>query len=135
MNDTNSHLDDQICGVGLSVRFNSHLISVWHRYADKQASIDGILATVLEDIPRELTRRPDSYFYKKHADHAGFKGAPELGAVLAAQKRRIGGRTGSVDKGGEDGMGEVKEHDKDDKSDEGAEAPEMTVTAASPELR
>ncbi|KAH8812054.1 translation initiation factor eIF 4e-like domain-containing protein [Xylogone sp. PMI_703] len=65
---------DQICGVGLSVRFNSHLISVWHRDASKQKSIDAILATVLEELPEELRPKPDNYFYKKHSDHAGFKG-------------------------------------------------------------
>lgn len=64
---------DQLCGVGLSVRFNSHLISVWHRDASKQKSIDAILATVLEELPDELKPRPDNCFYKKHSDHAGFK--------------------------------------------------------------
>jgi hypothetical protein len=55
------------------VRFNSHLISVWHRDASKQKSIDALLATVLEELPDELKPRPDNYFYKKHSDHAGFK--------------------------------------------------------------
>jgi len=64
---------DQLCGVGLSVRFNSHLISVWHRDASNQKSIDAILATVLEELPAELKPKPDNYFYKKHSDHAGFK--------------------------------------------------------------
>jgi hypothetical protein len=64
---------DQLCGVGLSVRFNSHLISVWHRDASKQKSIDAILATVLEELPAELKPKSDNYFYKKHSDHAGFK--------------------------------------------------------------
>ena len=67
---------DQLCGVGLSVRFNSHLISIWHRDASKQKSIDAILETVLEELPEELKPKPDNYFYKKHSDHAGFK-APE----------------------------------------------------------
>ncbi|OAA60438.1 translation initiation factor [Niveomyces insectorum RCEF 264] len=79
---------DQICGVGLSVRFNSHLISVWHRDAAKQASIDNLLACVLDELPAELRPKPDNYFYKKHADHAGFKAPPELQAVLDSQKRR-----------------------------------------------
>lgn len=71
-------LGDQLCGVGLSVRFNSHLITIWHRDASKQASIDGMLACVLADIPAELRPRPDNYFYKKHSEHAGFKVPPEL---------------------------------------------------------
>jgi hypothetical protein len=65
---------DQLCGVGLSVRFNAHLISIWHRDASKQKSIDALLQTVLEELPDEL--KPDkaeSYFYKKHSDHASFK--------------------------------------------------------------
>jgi len=64
---------DQLCGVGLSVRFNSHLISVWHRDASKQKSIDALLATVLEELPEDLKPKPDNYFYKKHSDHVGFK--------------------------------------------------------------
>ncbi|TVY49167.1 Eukaryotic translation initiation factor 4E type 3 [Lachnellula occidentalis] len=69
-------LGDQLCGVGLSVRFNSHLISIWHRDASKQKSIDDLLATVLEELPAELKPKPDNYFYKKHSDHAGFKAPP-----------------------------------------------------------
>ncbi|KAK5658515.1 hypothetical protein OQA88_1907 [Cercophora sp. LCS_1] len=79
---------DQICGVGLSVRFNSHLISIWHRDSSKQKSIDNLLACVLEELPAELRPKPDNYFYKKHADHAGFKAPPELQAVLDSQKAR-----------------------------------------------
>ena len=74
---------DQLCGVGLSVRFNSHLISVWHRDASKQKSIDAILSTVLEELPAELKPKPDNYFYKKHSDHAGFK-APATSTTTTA---------------------------------------------------
>lgn len=74
---------DQLCGVGLSVRFNSHLISIWHRDASKQKSIDGILAVVIEELPEELKPKPDNYFYKKHSDHAGFK-APATSTVTPA---------------------------------------------------
>ncbi|KAK1831556.1 eukaryotic translation initiation factor 4E type 3 [Podospora conica] len=79
---------DQICGVGLSVRFNSHLISIWHRDSSMKKSIDGLLACVLEELPAELRPKPDNYFYKKHSDHAGFKVPPELQAVLDSQKAR-----------------------------------------------
>ncbi|GAB1314151.1 Eukaryotic translation initiation factor 4E-4 [Madurella fahalii] len=79
---------DQICGVGLSVRFNSHLISIWHRDASKQKSIDAMLECVLEELPAELRPKPDNYFYKKHSDHAGFKVPPELQAVIDSQKAR-----------------------------------------------
>ena len=76
-------LGDQLCGVGLSVRFNSHLISIWHREASRQKSIDNILALVLEELPDELKPKPDNYFYKKHSDHAGFK-APAVPVPVAA---------------------------------------------------
>lgn len=81
-------IGDQICGVGLSVRFNSHLISIWHRDSSQQKSVDGILACVLEKLPPEMRPKQDNYFYKKHADHAGFKAPPELQAVLDSQKAR-----------------------------------------------
>ncbi|KXJ93134.1 putative translation initiation factor [Microdochium bolleyi] len=78
---------DQLCGVGLSVRFNSHLITIWHRDGSKQKSIDGMLKAVLEEIPPELAPKADNYFYKKHAEHAGFNPPPELRAVLDSQQR------------------------------------------------
>lgn len=68
---------DQLCGVGLSVRFNSHLITIWHRDSSKQASIDGMLACVMEELPAELRPKSDNYFYKRHRDHAGFKAPPD----------------------------------------------------------
>ncbi|KAG9255322.1 translation initiation factor eIF 4e-like domain-containing protein [Emericellopsis atlantica] len=79
--------DDQLCGVGLSVRFNSHLISIWHRDSSKQNSIDGIFACVMEQLPEELRPKEDGCFYKKHADHPGFNPPPELRAVLDSQRR------------------------------------------------
>jgi hypothetical protein len=78
---------DQLCGVGLSVRFNSHLISVWHRDASQQKSIDALLATVLEELPTELKPKPDNYFYKKHSDHAGFK-APAVAAPPVVEVKK-----------------------------------------------
>ncbi|KAK1776500.1 translation initiation factor eIF 4e-like domain-containing protein [Copromyces sp. CBS 386.78] len=80
---------DQLCGVGLSVRFTSHLISIWHRDASKQKSVDAILQLVLTSLPEDFpTLKPDSYFYKKHSDHAGFNPSPEMQAVLDSQKAR-----------------------------------------------
>ncbi|TGO32996.1 hypothetical protein BHYA_0274g00100 [Botrytis hyacinthi] len=76
---------DQLCGVGLSVRFNSHLISIWHRDASKQKSIDALLATVMEELPQELKPKPDNFFYKKHSDHAGFKAPPAESTSESAQ--------------------------------------------------
>ena len=85
---TESLTGDQICGVGLSVRFNSHLISIWHRESSKQKSIDAMLECVLEELPAELTPKADNYFYKKHSEHQGFKLPPELQAVADSQKAR-----------------------------------------------
>ena len=65
---------DDICGVGLSIRFNSHLISVWNRDGSNQKSIDAILATVLDQLPDEMKPTPQNYYYKKHSEHAGFGG-------------------------------------------------------------
>jgi hypothetical protein len=79
--------DDQICGVGLSVRFNSHLVSIWHRYAHKQKSVDNLLAAVLAGMPPDVELKPENYFYKRHADHAEFKVPPELQVVLDSQRR------------------------------------------------
>lgn len=70
------------------MRFNSHLISIWHRDGSKQKSIDGLLEIVLSSLPEELKPKgPDNYFYKKHSEHTGFKAPPELQAVLDSQKR------------------------------------------------
>ncbi len=70
------------------MRFNSHLISIWHRESSKQKSVDAMLECVLEELPPELRPKADNYFYKKHADHAGFKAPTELEAVLDSQKKR-----------------------------------------------
>lgn len=80
---------DQLCGVGLSVRFNSHLITIWHRDSSKQKSIDGIIECVLTDMPAELRPKADNYFYKRHCDHPGFNPPPELKVVLDSHNARI----------------------------------------------
>ncbi|KKY31550.1 putative translation initiation factor [Diaporthe ampelina] len=80
---------DQLCGVGLSVRFNSHLITIWHRDSSKQKSIDGIIDCVLTDMPAELRPKADNYFYKRHCDHPGFNPPPELKLVLDSHNARI----------------------------------------------
>ncbi|KUI57260.1 Eukaryotic translation initiation factor 4E type 2 [Cytospora mali] len=80
---------DQICGVGLSVRFNSHLITIWHRDSSKQKSIDGLLQCVLNELPAELAPKPDNYFYKRHCDHPGFNPPPELKVVLDSHNARV----------------------------------------------
>ncbi|MCJ1309732.1 hypothetical protein MMC25_003393 [Agyrium rufum] len=63
---------DDLCGVSLSVRFNSNLITVWNRDGSNQKSIDGILNTVLDKLSPDLRPKEGSYYYKRHSDHAGF---------------------------------------------------------------
>ena len=64
---------DDICGVSVSARFNSHLILIWNRDGSNQKSIDSILKRVLENIPENLRPQPQNYYYKKHSEHKGFK--------------------------------------------------------------
>ncbi|KAF3928937.1 hypothetical protein AA313_de0206589 [Arthrobotrys entomopaga] len=64
---------DDICGVSISVRFNSHLILVWNRDGSNQKSIDAILARILESLPENLKPLPQNYYYKKHSEHKGYK--------------------------------------------------------------
>ncbi|EME86032.1 uncharacterized protein MYCFIDRAFT_111620, partial [Pseudocercospora fijiensis CIRAD86] len=63
---------DDICGVSLSVRFNSMLIQIWNRDAEHQAGVDQVLQTVLEGLSPGLKPRDGSYYYKRHNEHAGF---------------------------------------------------------------
>lgn len=64
---------DDICGVSLSVRFNSNLVQVWNRDAGHEEGVMRVLETVLEGLPEELRPREErSYYYKKHAEHSGF---------------------------------------------------------------
>ncbi|RBR11527.1 uncharacterized protein FIESC28_08989 [Fusarium coffeatum] len=79
--------EDQLCGVGLSVRFNSHLVTVWHRDASKKNSVENIVKCIMEELPPEMHPKPDAYYYKRHSDHAGFNPSPELKAVLDSRRR------------------------------------------------
>ncbi|KAK3064212.1 hypothetical protein LTS18_009174, partial [Coniosporium uncinatum] len=69
---------DDICGVSLSIRFTSTLITIWNRDAEHSTGVQKILETVLGSLPAELQPKESSYYYKKHSEHAGFK-APESG--------------------------------------------------------
>ena len=65
---------DDLCGISLSVRYNSNLISIWHRRADLPLSKAQLLQTVENTISEDL--KPlvvqKNYYYKAHAEHAGF---------------------------------------------------------------
>ncbi|KAI9796084.1 MAG: hypothetical protein M1833_006506 [Piccolia ochrophora] len=71
LQDVVEHGDD-ICGVSLSVRFNSHLISIWNRDGSNQKSVDAICAKVIAELAEGLKPSPSSYYYKKHSEHNGF---------------------------------------------------------------
>ncbi|CAF9907902.1 hypothetical protein IMSHALPRED_006527 [Imshaugia aleurites] len=63
---------DDLCGLSLSVRFNSNLITIWNRDGANEKTKEGILAVVLEKVSSELQPQPRNYYYKKHSEHAGF---------------------------------------------------------------
>lgn len=81
---------DHILGISTSVRFNSHLVSVWNKYGSNERSIRILERTIFERLSPEL-RPPvttnhsgdkqaastSSYFYKRHADHEGYREAME----------------------------------------------------------
>ncbi|KAH0547547.1 hypothetical protein FGG08_000272 [Glutinoglossum americanum] len=66
---------DDICGVTISARFNSHLIMIWNRDGSNQASTNKVLERVLEMLTPRLKPLPQNYYYKKHSDHQGFGNA------------------------------------------------------------
>lgn len=67
---------DDICGVSLSVRFNSMLIQIWNRDGEHTEGVARILSTVLENLSEELKPKSEgSFYYKKHNEHSGFKGS------------------------------------------------------------
>jgi hypothetical protein len=47
---------------------------IWNRDAEHQEGIQRILETIQEGISPEMKPRDGSYYYKKHSEHAGFKG-------------------------------------------------------------
>ncbi|KAL0263574.1 hypothetical protein SLS55_002555 [Diplodia seriata] len=68
----NAFIDD-ICGISYSVRFNSHLISIWNRDAGNQEGIDRLRDTILGGISDDLQIRENQVYYKRHSEHAGFR--------------------------------------------------------------
>ncbi|KAI9837252.1 MAG: hypothetical protein M1819_000326 [Sarea resinae] len=64
---------DDICGVSLSIRFTSNLITVWNRDGSNLSSINGIRDAVLANLPSEhMPKDEKAYYYKRHDEHAGF---------------------------------------------------------------
>ncbi|KAL4956714.1 translation initiation factor eIF 4e-like domain-containing protein [Aspergillus filifer] len=71
---------DHVLGVSTSVRFNTHLISVWNKLGDNERSVELLKETILNRLSPEL--RPvdsgsNSFFYKRHDANEGFKEAVE----------------------------------------------------------
>ncbi|KAJ9637794.1 hypothetical protein H2199_007288 [Coniosporium tulheliwenetii] len=79
---------DDICGISLSVRFTSMLVTIWNRDADHKAGIENILQTVLDRLPPDLVPKDSAYYYKRHSEHAGFKapGAETVGGAAEGVK-------------------------------------------------
>jgi len=64
---------DDLCGLSLSIRFNSNLIAIWNRDGAATATIEGIRNVIMEKISPELKPKDGSYYYKKHNEHIGFE--------------------------------------------------------------
>ena len=67
--------EDDLCGLSLSIRFNSNLITIWNRDGSARGTVDGILSTILAKISPEIRPKEGSYYYKKHSEHASFNDA------------------------------------------------------------
>ncbi|KAI9683858.1 MAG: hypothetical protein M1829_004192 [Trizodia sp. TS-e1964] len=63
---------DDICGVSLSIRFTSNLITIWNRDGANRKSVDAVRDVVLAGLSERLRPRPESFWYKLHSEHAGF---------------------------------------------------------------
>nr|POE85083.1 eukaryotic translation initiation factor ncbp [Quercus suber] len=72
---------DDICGVSLSVRFNSVLVQVWNRDAEHEEGVQRLREVVLAGLREDLRPKEGSFYYKRHCEHAGF----------AAEGKSIGG--------------------------------------------
>lgn len=62
---------DHVLGVTSSVRFNSHIISVWNKQGHNERSIRALKMTILDRLSPELRptgSQADSYSYHRHED-------------------------------------------------------------------
>ena len=84
---------DDLCGVTLSVRFNSDLISIWTRDGTNQKTKDGILGVMMEKLSPHLIPKDQShYYYKKHSEHNGFDEVVAKAKSAAAVKEDDSGK-------------------------------------------
>ncbi|KAL4934683.1 eukaryotic translation initiation factor 4E [Aspergillus undulatus] len=71
---------DHVLGVSTSVRFNTHLISVWNKLGGNERSVKLLEETILNRLSpglRPVDPGPNSYFYKRHDANEGFREAVE----------------------------------------------------------
>ena len=71
--------DDYLCGISISNRDKSSLISIWNRHGDNKVTKKAIFDVVNEwitDELRELLHAKTGYYqncyYKKHSEHKGY---------------------------------------------------------------
>ena len=73
---------DHVLGISMTVRFNSHLISIWNKLGSNDRSIKALERTAINRLSPEL-RLPAagpssssySYFYRRHDENPGYKEA------------------------------------------------------------
>jgi hypothetical protein len=77
-----------VIGISTSVRFNSHLISIWNKSGSNTKAIKALEDTVIERLSPHL--RPTSshsYFYKRHDEHEGYTDAVEARMKTKAEAK------------------------------------------------
>ena len=66
------------------MRFNSALLSIWNRDGSNKGSIEAIRETIFSRLGSDvLPTSSNSYFYKKHSEHEGYKEAVEAARARA----------------------------------------------------
>jgi len=99
---------DEICGVSLSVRFNSVLVRVWNRDADHEVGIAAVSETMNAGLGEQLMPKEGSAYYKRHNEHAGFSGDRGRVATTETPNERTGSpipvSNPTPGRGGEQGM-------------------------------
>ncbi|KAL4809429.1 translation initiation factor eIF 4e-like domain-containing protein [Aspergillus unguis] len=69
---------DHVLGVSTSVRFNTHLVSIWNKLGSNERSVKLLEETILSRLSpnlRPTDSGPNSYFYKRHHDNDGYQEA------------------------------------------------------------
>lgn len=77
----------------MTVRFNSHLISIWNKLGSNERSIKALECTAIDRLSPEL-RLPAagpnsssySYFYRRHDENPGYKEAMELAGKRSIER-------------------------------------------------